>query len=174
MKKLYDELTSQTDQGSAFRPFGARKQPTAIYFPENAKIIAEPRTNSLIILGPQDVIAKIEDFIVKHVDVALDQPYSPLYTYQLQYADAKTIAEIMNTTTKLGQNTEVGKAGGVRGSDKYLQPMNFTAEPSTNKLIIKGDYQDYMMAKQIIEDLDKPQPQVAIDVLILSVRLIDN
>ncbi|HLE76170.1 MAG TPA: secretin N-terminal domain-containing protein, partial [Candidatus Babeliales bacterium] len=174
VKKLYDELTSQTDQGSAFRPFGARKQPTAIYFPENAKIIAEPRTNSLIILGPQDVIAKIEDFIVKHVDVALDQPYSPLYTYQLQYADAKTIAEIMNTTTKLGQNTEVGKAGGVRGSDKYLQPMNFTAEPSTNKLIIKGDYQDYMMAKQIIEDLDKPQPQVAIDVLILSVRLIDN
>lgn len=174
VKKLYDELTSQTDQGSAFRPFGARKAPTAIYFPESAKIIAEPRTNSLILLGPKDAISKIEDFIVKHVDVALDQPYSPLYTYQLQYADAKTIAEIMNTTTKLGQNTEVGKAGGVRGKDKYLKPMNFTADPSTNKLIIKADYEDYLMAKQVIEDLDKPQPQVAIDVLILSVRLIDE
>lgn len=175
VKKLYDDLTSQGgEQGAAFRPFGARKQPTAIYFPESAKIIAEPRTNSLILLGPKDAISKIEDFIVKHVDVALDQPYSPLYTYQLQYAQAKTIAEIMNTTTKLGQNTEVGKAGGVRGKDKYLKPMNFTAEPSTNQLIIKADYQDYLMAKKVIEELDQPQPQVAIDVLILSVRLIDD
>lgn len=175
VKKLYDDLTSQGgEQAAAFRPFGARKQPTAIYFPESAKIIAEPRTNSLVLLGPKDAISKIEDFIVKHVDVALDQPYSPLYTYQLQYADAKTIAEIMNTTTKLGQNTEVGKAGGVRGKDKYLKPMNFTAEPSTNKLVIKADYQDYLMAKKVIEDLDQPQPQVAIDVLILSVRLIDE
>ena len=173
VKKLYDELTSQTDTTS-FRPFGARKQPTAIFFPESAKIIAEPRTNSLILLGPKDAIAKIEDFIIKHVDVALDQPYSPLYTYQLQYADAKTIAEIMNTTTKLGQDTEVGKAGGVRGKDKYLKPMSFTAEPSSNKLIIKADYNDYLVAKQVIETLDQPQPQVALDVLILSVRLIDN
>ncbi len=174
VKKLYDELTSQTDTTAPFRPFGARKQPTAIFFPESAKIIAEPRTNSLILLGPKDAIAKIEDFIVKHVDVALDQPYSPLYTHQLQYADAKTIAEIMNTTTKLGQDTEVGKAGGVRGKDKYLKSMSFTAEPSTNKLIIKADYNDYLVAKQVIESLDQPQPQVALDVLILSVRLIDN
>jgi len=173
VKKLYDELTSQTE-GTPFRPFGARKQPTAIFFPESARIIAEPRTNSLILLGPKDAIAKIEDFIVKHVDVALDQPYSPLYTYQLQYADAKTIADIMNKTTKLGQNTDVGKAGGVRGTDKYLKDMSFVPEPSTNKLIIRGDYQDYLMAKKVIEDLDQPQPQVALDVLILSVRLIDN
>lgn len=174
VKKLYDELTQQGEDRSAFRPFGARKPPSAIFFPENARIIAEPRTNSLILLGPKDAIQKIEDFIVKHVDVELDQPYSPLYTYQLQYADATKIAEIMNTTTKLGQNTEAGKAGGVRGQDKYLKPMHFTPEPSTNKLIIRADYNDYLMAKTVIEDLDKAQPQVALDVLILSVDLQDT
>ncbi len=174
VKKLYDELTQQGEDRSPFRPFGARKQPTAIYFPENARIIAEPRTNSLILLGSQDAISKIEDFIVKHVDVALDQPYSPLYTYQLQYADAKTVAEIMNKTTKLGKETEAGKSGGVRGQDKYLRNMAFTPEPKTNKLIIKGDYDDYLIAKEIIQKLDEPQPQVAIEVLILSVELIDT
>ena len=173
VKKLYDELTHQTEDRTPFRPFGARKQPTAIYFPENARIIAEPRTNSLILLGPKDAIAKIEEFIVKHVDVALDQPYSPLYTYQLQYADAKTVAEIMNNTTKIGAETQAGKAGGVRGKDKYLKEMTFTAEPSTNKLIIKGDYNDYLIAKEIIQQLDEPQPQVAIEVLILSIALQD-
>ena len=174
VKKLYDELTQQGDDRAPFRPFGARKPPTAIFFPENAKIITEPRTNSLILLGPKDAIEKIEEFIVKHVDVELDQPYSPLYTYQLQYADAKTIAEIMNTTTRFGQETEAGKAGGVRGKDKYLKAMSFTAEPSTNKLVIKAEYNDYLMAKTVIEELDKPQPQVALDVLILSVELRDD
>lgn len=175
VKKLYDELTRQTEEDrSPFRPFGARKQPTTIYFPENARIIAEPRTNSLILLGSKDAISKIEEFIVKHVDIELDQPFSPLYTYQLQYADAKVIAEIMNNTTKLGHETEAGKAGGVRGQDKYLREMTFTPEPSTNQLIVKGDYQDYLMAKEIIQQLDEPQPQVAIEVLILSVELQDD
>ncbi len=172
VKKLYDELTQQSEE-TPFRPFGARKQPTAIYFPENARIIAEPRTNSLILLGPKDAIAKIEDFVVKHVDVALDQPYSPLYTYQLQYADAKTVAEIMGNITKIGATTEAGKAGGVRGQDKYLREMTFTPEPANNKIIIKGDYNDYLIAKDIIQQLDEPQPQVAIEVLILSVELKD-
>jgi general secretion pathway protein D len=175
VKKLYDELTQQGEEDrSAFRPFGARKQPMAIYFPENARIIAEPRTNSLILLGSKDAINKIEEFIIKHVDVDLEQPYSPLYTYQLQYADAKVIAQIMNETTKLGHETEAGKTGGVRGQDKYLREMNFTAEPSTNQLIIKGDYNDYLVAKEIIQQLDEPQPQVAIEVLILSVELKDD
>jgi len=175
VKKLYDELTQQgEEERSPFRPFGARKQPTAIYFPENARIIAEPRTNSLVLLGSKDAINKIEEFIIKHVDVALEQPYSPLYTYQLQYADSKVIAEIMNNTTKLGHETEAGKTGGVRGQDKYLRQMHFTAEPSTNQLIIKGDYNDYLVAKDIIQQLDEPQPQVAIQVLILSVELKDD
>lgn len=174
VKRLYDDLTQQGEDRTPFRPFGARKQPTAIYFPENARIIAEPRTNSLILLGPQDAIAKIEDFIVKHVDVALDQPYSPLYTYQLQYADATTIAEIMNKTTRIGSGTEAARAGGVRGQDKYLREMVFTPEPSTNKLIIKGDYGDYLTAKEVIAQLDEPQPQVALEVLILSVELRDE
>lgn len=175
VRKLYDSLTQQgEEERTPFRSFGPRRQPTAIYFPENARIIEEPRTNSLIILGSKDAIKKIEEFIIKYVDVDLEQPYSPLYVYQLQYADAETIANIMNNTTKLGQETEAGKTGGVRGQDKYLRNMHFTAEPSTNQIIIKGDYNDYLVAKEIIQQLDEPQPQVAIEVLILSVDLKDE
>ncbi len=174
VKKLYDELTQTKEDQSPFKPFGARKQSNAIYFPENARLIAEPRTNSLILLGPKDAIEKIEDFIVKNIDVELDQPYSPLYTYHLQYADAKNIADIMNKTTRFGANTEAAKAGGVRGTDKYMKDMVFTAEPATNKIIIKGDYEDYLIAKKIIAELDQQQPQVALDILILNIDLVDS
>jgi Type II secretory pathway, component PulD len=177
VKKLYDELTQSKEEQSPFRPFGARKQPTSIYFPENARIIAEPRTNSLILLGPKDAITKIEDFIVKNIDVELDQPYSPLYTYHLQYADAENISKIMNAATRFGSggaNATAAQTGSVRGNDKYMKDMVFTPEPATNKIIIKGDYEDYLIAKKIIAELDQQQPQVALDILILNIDLVDN
>jgi general secretion pathway protein D len=172
VEDLYKSLTQSEDKDFS-RFFTSRKQPTSLYFPENARIIAEPRTNTLILLGPKDALKKIEDFIVKYVDVELDQPYSPLHTYQLKYADATTIANIMNNLTQFGKDTEAGKNGGVRGVDKYLKPMNFTPEVSTNKLIVKADYEDFLQVKEIIEKLDEPQPQIAIEVLILSISVQD-
>jgi general secretion pathway protein D len=169
VKALYDSLVQQTEQaGPAGRIIGARKPSTAQYFPEDARIIAEPRTNSLIILGSHDAITKIEDFIIKHIDVEITAPYSPLHIHPLRYADAETVAAIMNNVAKFGQNTPAAQAGGVRGQDKYLKPMSFTAEPTSNRIIVRGDYEDFLKAKEIMEQLDEPQPQVAIEVLILS------
>lgn len=169
VKTLYDSLVQQTDQtGPAGRIIGPRKPSTAQYFPEDARIIAEPRTNSLIILGSHDAISKIEDFIIKHIDVEITAPYSPLHIHSLRYADAETVASIMNNITKFGQNTPAAQTGGVRGQDKYLKSMSFTAEPTSNRVIVRGDYEDFLKAKEIMEQLDEPQPQVAIEVLILS------
>jgi len=174
VKKLYESLTQQDKQGVTSRLFPQRKQPTSLYFPENTRIIAEPRTNALILLGPQNAIKKIEDFVTKYVDIDPDKPYSPLHIYQLRYADTQTIANIMNNVTQFGKNTQAGKSGGVRGEDKYIKSITFTAEKETNQLIIRGDYEDYLKAVDIIAKLDEPQPQVAIEILILSVQMIDN
>lgn len=177
VKKLYDSVSSTGDgqqEGGPARMFGARKQSASIYFPENARMIAEPRTNSLILLGPQDAIKKIENFITKYVDVDLEKPYSPLQTYQLRYASAVTVSEIMNNMSQFGSETAAGKAGGVRGGDKYLKPITFTPEPATNTIVIKGDYDDYLKALEIIKKLDEPQPQVAIEALILTMNYEDN
>lgn len=173
VQKLYDALT-KPDQAQP-RMMSARRQPTSLYFPENTKIIAEPRTNSLILLGQRDAIQKIEDFIIKNIDIDLEQPYSPLNIYKLKYADAKTIAKIMNETTALGEKTPgIGTSGGVRGGDKYLKPITFTPEEETNQLIIKGSYEDYMAAVAVIDKLDIAQPQIAIEVLILELQLDDT
>ncbi|MCK5633191.1 hypothetical protein KAH94_05545, partial [bacterium] len=174
VKKLYDSLvkTDQPQRG-ATRLFAPRKSATALYFPENAQMIVEPRTNSLILLGTVDDIKKIEEFVVNNVDVDAGTPYSPLQVYQLKYADATTVANIMNNVTKFGGSSTVAKMGGVRGSDKYLKTMTFTPEKTGNRLVIRGDYEDYLKAKEIIERLDEPQPQVAVEVLILSVGITD-
>jgi general secretion pathway protein D len=171
VKALYDALAQQPpeQQGTAGRVMGPRKLSSAQYFPEDARIIAEPRTNSLILLGSQEAISKIEDFIIKHIDIDLDTPYSPLHIFPLKYAEAETVAAIMNSVAKFGQNTPAAQGGGVRGLDKYLKPMSFTAETISNRIIVRGDYDDFLKAKEVMEKLDEPQPQIAIEVLILSV-----
>jgi general secretion pathway protein D len=171
VKNLYLELLPKEETTSRFF---TKKQPTSLFFPENTRIIADPRTNTLILLGPKNAIKKIEYFIIKYIDVELDQAYSPLYTYQLKYADANTIAKVMSDVTSFGAGTKEQEFGGVRGTDQYMRPMAFIAEPETNRLIIKGHYDDYIKAEKVIRQLDAKQPQAAIEVLIASVDLSDT
>ncbi len=172
VQKLYTSLVSAEETGITARLFPGRKATTSVYFPDDTHIIAEPRTNALILLGQQDSIKKIEEFILRYVDVELgEEMLSPLRVYPLKYADAQTVAAIMNETVQFGKNTVAGKTGGVRDGDKYIKSLTFIAEPSTNKLIIKGDEEDYLQAKEILAKLDEPQPQVAIEILILTIDL---
>ncbi len=170
VKALFDQLmgTEESKQQPMFMP--PRQQPTALYFAANTRLIAEPRTNSLIILGTPESIEKIENFIRKNVDKDPDTPHSPLFYYDLKFADARTVKKILEDTVgKFGTDTEAGKVGGIRGIDKYIRPMAFIDDPATNRIIMKGDYQDYIMVKDLIAQIDQPQPQAAIEVLVLLV-----
>ncbi len=179
--KLYTSLTKSEDpKGIAARLFGSKKVPTKTYFPETTQIFPEPRTNSLIILGDRESIKKIEDFISNNIDKKLKAPYSPLYVYELQYADAQDIVKILEKVTKFGQKStdpsikNAAQYGGVRGGDKYFQPMSFQAEPSGNRIIIRAEKEDYFKVREIIKQLDIKQPQIAIEVLIVEVTSIDD
>jgi len=175
VKDLFNNIVKKDqDTSVAARLFGPKKKPTALYFPTDTKIIVEPRTNSLILLGTVDEIRKIEEFVTKHIDVDISAPYSPLHVYQLKYAAAKDIANIMNNLVKFGQQEgRPGIRGAVRSGDKYFKDMQFTAEDEGNRVIIRGDYDDYLKAKEIIDKLDEPPVQVAIEILILSLDIND-
>ncbi len=173
VKKLYDDLTSlESPGGNKFA--GQRRQPQAPYFPLDARIIVEPRTNSLILLGPKKALQKIEDFIAKHIDVTLDIPYSPLHVYDLQYTDATNMASILTTVTKFGASTTAGQYGGTIGGEQFFKSISITPETAGNKLVIKAEDSDYAKLKKIIEQLDIMQPQVAIECLIVSVDVQKN
>lgn len=175
VKTLYDNLTKTEDpRGLAARLLGTKKMPTTVYFPENLRVFAERRTNTLIILGPEEGIRKLEEFILEHVDTELKIPYSPLYVYELQYTKAEDIATILTAVTKFSPESAAAQSGGVRDGDKYLRPMTFQAEASGNRLLINAEKEDYLKVVEIIKQLDVKQPQVAVEVLIVNVTSIQN
>lgn len=174
VKALYDSIAKTDDKNINARLFPTKRPSSALYFAEDIKMIAEPRTNTLILLGSHEAIKKVETFITTHIDVEMGKPHSPLRVYELKYADAQTIASVMTDLTQFGKDTPAGKAGGVRDGDKYMRPMSFTPELATNRLIIRGDEEDYLKAKEVIKLLDEPQPQVAIEVLVIAITIGDQ
>lgn len=171
--RLYTDLTAAENPQGAGRLFSAKSQPDALFFP-NTRVIAEPRTNSLILLGAQQSIDKIETFIKTHIDKTLDMPYSPLYIYELQYTQAENMQRILSSVVDFGASSVAGQYGGVRDGDHYFRPMTITADVDGNRLIIKAEENDYLKIKEVIKKLDILQPQVAIEVLIVNVDVDDT
>ncbi|MBN1549247.1 hypothetical protein JW872_01150 [Candidatus Babeliales bacterium] len=175
IQKLFSDLVKPTEEARSklAQLFGGRRNQESFLFPQSTSVLAEPRTNALLLLGNKESIQKLEEFI-KKVDVEVIGSPSPLYVYDLQHTNATSMATILNNVTQFGIGTVPAQHGSVRDGDKYFNKISFTAEPEGNRLIIKGNYDDYMKAKEVIERLDIMQPQVAIEVLIVDVNLSKN
>ncbi len=175
---LYNKsLMPDRPQDLNARLMGARKTSTVSYFPEGTRVIAEPRTNSLILLGQSQAIKKIEDFIVHQIDKQVTLPSTPLHTYELKYTDATAVAAIINDVVKFQGNSSAGadaaKYGGVRDGEKYFKNVTVIAEKSGNRLVISGSYEDFEKIKELIERIDIEQPQVALKIFIYSIETTD-
>lgn len=168
--KLFESLMQKPQGHPLARLFGKTVEKSVEYFPPTTKIIEEPRTNSLILLGDAKSIKKIEEFVTNYVDTELKGVKSPIHIYELQNTDVDQIKDILETITTSQADSPAAKHGGIRGGVKYFQKMKFSMDKANNRLLVSSsDTQDWKLLKKTIFDLDKPQPQVALETLIVSV-----
>lgn len=180
VKALYESLKpgasrSAADQGTvptmSFSPI--KKESTLEYFPADVVLVSDHRTNSLIVLGTAKDVAKVEEFITKHIDVPADRKIVPLYTYKLQYTNATDIAATLNQIITYNASSQtVGQYGGVRDGVRFFQSgtMTITPDAFTNTLIINASQEDYNALLPLIKDLDIAQKQIGLEVLIVQVK----
>lgn len=159
------------------------------YFPESIKIIPYERRNSLVVLGRLQAIERVRDFIYKYIDVELESGQSILHVYKLQYLEAASFAKVLENIVKQGGATggtgqsKGTSAGGIEKffKDVIIIPDKPSVQPKpnemqyagSNKLIIAARNDDWIRIKELIEKLDRPQPQVIIEVLIADLTLND-
>lgn len=171
---LYQSLVKEDGSETlASRLLGGRKSQTLSYFSPGARVIPEPRTNTLIVLGTEEAVQKIENFIVREIDKQIEKPYSPIHIYTLKNVKARSVAEILTQAVKFQVDSDAAKAGGVRDGDKFFQPISIVPEESGNRLIITASYEDYLKLHEVLQKIDVEQPQVAMKVLIVDIDLTD-
>ncbi|MGE0206742.1 MAG: secretin N-terminal domain-containing protein [Candidatus Babeliales bacterium] len=198
IQKLFDQLLAPRQQPV---PGAPPVQEQASYFPKNTRIIALPRNNNLVIMGTPYTIDLVRDFIIKYIDRPLESGESILHIYDLQYLDAQQFQPVLQQIVSPGQTGQsTGQAVaqgpkqyfqgviiaaektseteqlapstvGTNGSTAGAQPQAETAKVGGNRLLIAARKKDWIRIKQLIEDLDKPQPQISLEVLVADITL---
>jgi general secretion pathway protein D len=182
---------------------GTQQLPQASYFPRNTKVLALERTNSLVMMGTPAAIGLVKDFIIKYIDRPLESGESILHIYDLQYLNATNFAPVLQQLVTPSQAQGAQTTGKATGPRQYFKDVIIQAEitrkteqiqptqpggtptgsasPTTegtqlggNRLIIAARKKDWVRIKKLIEDLDKPQPQVALEVLLVDLTLLGD
>src|SRR6185437_7636090 len=73
-----------------------------------------------------------------------------------------------NSTNSTGTLSAGTSGNGSKVSD-FESPVNVTADPATNSLIISAAPQDYQLLHRVIEELDVPRIQVFVQAIIVEV-----
>lgn len=157
--------------------------------------------NKLILLGRPRAIERLKDFIKKYIDVAPDTGESVLHIYQLQYLDARELAPVLERIVQSNGATNGGPSQASAGEQRGGGPERFfdrvivyTDSPRDvgrdeanteigqqrfisyggNNLVIAARNDDWKQIKKLIEELDIPQKQVLIEVLIADLTVEDS
>lgn len=186
--QLFNENILNAGQDRNRYRLDTRKQPENSFFSPHARIIPVPHRNALIILGRSQAIERIQDFIQKNIDIEAKAGKSILHTYQLQYLDAESFSKILEDIIERARSGGTGQSysgestgtGVEREFDQVIIKSDRPSNPAetghygNNILIVACRNDDWGQIKKLIEDMDQPQPQVLLEVLIADLTLDDT
>jgi general secretion pathway protein D len=173
----------------AKRAKGAAASPSGAVFGQHegetkiSKIMADERTNSLIIVASEHAYLRILE-IVKMLDVPIAGE-GTLHVHKLQHADAtelaKTLSALARGTSgsgskdkKGGKSAAAAPAAGAEGAAMFEGDMQISADKATNSLVIVSSLRDYVSLKTVVDILDTIQRQVFVEAVIMEVSLDKN
>jgi general secretion pathway protein D len=143
------------------RILGQLKGPAQKGGPEEAKIVADERTNSLLISGDKSSRLNIKALIL-HLDTPLDIGGNTHVVY-LRNAVAKDLVPVLTGVSQQAIKA-ANKQGGQQGSE-----VNIQADENTNALVITAPPDIFRSLKAVINQLDVRRAQVMVEAVIAEV-----
>ncbi|MGK4009261.1 type II secretion system secretin GspD [Sorangium sp. So ce1036] len=143
-----------------------------------ARIIADDRTNSLIITASEPDYLRVLG-ILKRLDVP-QSGEGQVHVLSLQHAGCKELSQTLNQV--LGGSAG-GPAVGGRGAARNAPPVpgstddifegqvKVTCDEASNKLLITSSPHDFAQLRKVIDQLDEPRRQVFIEAVIMDVNV---
>ncbi|MBH46676.1 MAG: type II secretion system protein GspD [Halobacteriovorax sp.] len=175
--KLLDQILKSNTTGTA----AARRRTQAPDQQENiSKIIAEPRTNSIIAMANAEGARQLRELILKLDVKGLSNTGGQIHVYYLNYGDAETLAKTLSTLVQTASTPAAGGAAGTRASrfsgsndsdTLFNNPVKITADKDNNALVVTAAPTDYLTVKDVIKKLDIPRDQVYVEGMIMETQV---
>lgn len=181
VQKLFGDILGSKDDSSSIIRFTPTTKEGMQYFSSTTRILSEPIKNALILLGTQKNIEKIKEFVAKYIDVPIDNAESRLHIKDIRYIKASTLKTILDSILKTPKGASSDKSLIIEGGYKAFEDVIIQAESDEgsdatvnkrgggNRLIVACNREDWKRVEDFIEKIDKPQPQVAIEVMVVDV-----
>ncbi|MDW7709278.1 MAG: type II secretion system secretin GspD [Deferrisomatales bacterium] len=175
-KNLAQVVADRTRQVRRAAPARGQAQVQQVQAEATAvKIIPDSRTNALIVISDPQTMADIK-VMIEALDVEIPKGSGKINVYYLKYADAENVASVLTAISKSagtrprpGQPQPAARAtGATEASVEFEEPVQITADKTTNSLVIIASPQDYEILRDVIEKLDIRRPQVLVDALIVE------
>lgn len=126
--------------------------------PNKLTIVANERTNSLVLKGSRETVARARS-LVTQLDVPANRSGS-IQIVRLAHADAKAMAEILNNVVSTKSPNE---------KTAQVVETSIQADEALNALVIRADPSTMLDLKEIIAGLDVRRLQVLIEAAIVEV-----
>ena len=127
-------------------------------------IIADERTNSLIIIASAFDTVKVKN-LVAILDKEIPRGTGNINVYYLQHANAEELTQVLTALPeKTDTPAEVGKAPVIS------KGVEIVADKATNSLVITANKADYAVLESVIKKLDIPRRMVYLEALIMEVN----
>ena len=169
--------TDQAERRRRRRQRSARTIPDA---GDGPVVIADPRTNSLVLIATPDDLEAAEN-ITAQLDVPTPSGRGRIHVYYLSHADAEELAQVLTVQApgiaKIRQEAQAdGKSGdeqsgGRSTTGRTPTEITVTADKATNSLVITAGPEAYAILEDVIEKLDIRRSQVLVEGLIAEVTL---
>ncbi|RLA65398.1 MAG: type II secretion system protein GspD [Epsilonproteobacteria bacterium] len=135
-----------------------------------SKIIAEPRTNSIIAManavGARQLRALIQKLDVKLVASSAGQ----IHVYYLNHGDAETLAKTLSTLVGSSQKSSSSRFStkGTPAPTLFNAEVKITADKSNNAIVVTASPTDYLTIKNVIKKLDIAKDQVFVEGMLME------
>ncbi|HVJ90514.1 MAG TPA: type II secretion system secretin GspD [Labilithrix sp.] len=145
-----------------------------------AKIVADERSNSLIIVATERAYLRMLE-LIKRIDVP-QTGEGEIHVLPLQHADATELTKTLNDIiTGAGGGAGAAPQPGGRGAPPvqaaaaqqgiFEGGVKVSADKATNAIVITSSLRDYVSLRAVIDRLDQPRRQVFIEAVIMDLQL---
>ncbi len=170
-------VSAKTRRARRLRPKGrtAATQPEEEPGVSISKLIADERTNQLIVVGTPRSFHRLQELIDK-----LDVPIPGEGQIQVVYLEHSDAEEMANTLTSLSQGsggtTRRARRGkksgsGAQAAELFQGEVKVTADKATNSLVIVANQNDFRSLQQVVKQLDIKRRQVFVEAVIMEVNM---
>ncbi|CAN5265739.1 hypothetical protein BH09MYX1_BH09MYX1_22830 [soil metagenome] len=139
------------------------------------KVMAEDRSNSVIIVATERAYLRILEFI-KRIDIPNTSGEGEIHVLPLQHADAlelvKTLNDIVSGAAGAGQPGAAGKAAASAvPSGIFEGGIKVSADKATNSIVVTSSLRDYASLRAVVNRIAQARRQVFIEAVIMDLSV---